>query len=81
MARHPGETALLFVHRSRRTREPIAAPTHNWISSAAVASAVFATPRWCLGGTHLPERVTSNDESVGFASERASRERELPDRS
>jgi hypothetical protein len=28
-------------------------------SSAAAASSVFATPRWCLGSTQLPARVTS----------------------
>ena len=40
---------------------------------------MFATPRWCLGSTHLPARVTSDDESVGSAGEGASRERGLPD--
>jgi hypothetical protein len=38
-------------------------------------------PALCLGSAHLPGRVTSDDESVGSAGERASRERELPDRS
>ena len=44
-------------------RVPADAP----LSSAAVASLVFATPRWCLGSARLPARVASDDESVGSA--------------
>ena len=70
-----------LFHKSSTGEGADRVPTRASYSSAAVANSVFPTPRWCLGSAHLPARVTSDDESVGSAGERASRGRELLDRS
>jgi Phage integrase family len=40
--------------RMRTSRRGSRATSDGWSSSAAVASSVFATPRWCLGSAHPP---------------------------
>jgi hypothetical protein len=65
---------------SRRGRRQRQRPGQCCWSSAAVASSVFTTPRWCLGSAHPPAGRTGDDESAVPARERASRHRELRDR-
>jgi hypothetical protein len=67
-----------FPSATRRLRAPGAG---CWLSSGAVASPVFATRRWCLGSAHPPASCTADDESAVPAHNRASRHRELRDRS
>jgi hypothetical protein len=70
------EAVLLDECECARRPDPVL--RYASLSSAAIASSVFATPRCCLGSAHLPAPVTSDDERVASAGERASRGARIP---